>query len=140
MFGMGTGGSLRLLSPETKRSLDSFAAALFLPSGRPRTASRLSLLRFALFASLFAAQQPCFPHPQNRTGSSSVHRLTKASHVALLETFPLLRFRVFHKPLAPGFIGLRFHWISFPCDLSHALLIPNPYSLIPSLKIKPSTD
>ena len=27
MFGMGTGGSLRLLSPETKQSLDSFAAA-----------------------------------------------------------------------------------------------------------------
>ena len=27
MFGMGTGGSLRLLSPETKQSLDSFASA-----------------------------------------------------------------------------------------------------------------
>ena len=68
---------------------------VFLPSGRPRTASRLSLLRFALFASLFAAQQPCFPHPQNRTGSSSVLRLTKASNFALLETSLLS-----HKPLA----------------------------------------
>ena len=33
MFGMGTGGSLRLLSPETKQGLDPLAAALPLPVG-----------------------------------------------------------------------------------------------------------
>ena len=33
MFGMGTGGSLRLLSPETKQGLDPFAAAFLLPVG-----------------------------------------------------------------------------------------------------------
>ena len=97
----------------------------FLPSGRPRTASRLSLLRFALFASLFAALQPCFPHPQNRTGSSSVPRLTKASHFALLETLSAFS----HKPLAPGFSGSRSHWISFARGFPRAL--PVPCSLFP---------
>ena len=44
MFGMGTGGSLRLLSPEIRGS---------------------------------------FPHPQNRTGSGSVRRLTMTTSFAL---------------------------------------------------------
>ena len=139
MFGMGTGGSLRLLSPETKRSLDSFAAACSChPVGHERPpvclCSDSRFLRSSVSHSSHAFRTLKTAQARDLVSSD------QDSTASLLETFPLLRFRVFHKPLAPGFIGLRFHWISFPCDLSHALLIPNPYSLIPSLKIKPSTD
>ena len=45
MFGMGTGGSLRLLSPEILRSLDAFAAAFLVPSVRPSNGLPTAFLR-----------------------------------------------------------------------------------------------
>ena len=77
MFGMGTGGSLRLLSPETKLSLDSVAAAFLLSSLRPSN---------GLASSFSQRRNRFYPHPQNCTGSSSVHRLTKAFPFTLSET------------------------------------------------------
>ena len=93
MFGMGTGGSLRLLSPET-RGASAFCCRL---SGSVGSAKQ----RPPDFPS--SASHQVFPHPQNRTGSSSVCRLTKASYFALLETLSafsqttgsgILRFKV----------------------------------------------
>ena len=128
MFGMGTGGSLRLLSPETKLSLDSFAAARSRhPVGHQRPPVCLRSDSRSSRPPRFAPQ-PCPPHPQNRTGSSSVHRLTKALHFALIETFYSL---LSHKPLAPGFPGSRSHWTSFAHGFPQAL--PVPCSLFPFL-------
>ena len=79
MFGMGTGGSLRLLSPET-RCASAFCCRLSRIAARQSNclASSYLLLGFSFR----------FPHPQNRTGRSSAHRLTKATH-SLLRNFLL---------------------------------------------------
>ena len=50
MFGMGTGGSLRLLSPETKLSLDAFAAALSGPDASAIVLPRVCLPALSLQA------------------------------------------------------------------------------------------
>ena len=84
MFGMGTGGSLRLLSPETKQGLDPFAAAFLLTSDRPSNGLPTSFERLSLppsFSRQSAFELPpgfllwlsLLPqlwasHPQNRTG------------------------------------------------------------------------
>ena len=63
MFGMGTGGSLRLLSPETKLSLDAIAAAFSLSDASAIELPRVFLLstftiawRFRAFRTLKTAQ------------------------------------------------------------------------------------
>ena len=148
MFGMGTGGSLRLLSPETKQGLDPFAAAFLLPSVRPsnglptvsgRTrlplpvgSTAIRLHRLPLEALQLKALTHRVSHPQNRTGWISVARLTLTGFLNPL-TFP-------HKPSFGfsfrswfRFASLRFRFGSF----SYSLL-PVPCSLFS--KIKPSTD
>ena len=67
MFGMGTGGSLRLLSPEILFGLDLPSVSALpglLPSLPGFFSSALPRLRFLPFSLPFQA----FPHLQNRTG------------------------------------------------------------------------
>ena len=84
MFGMGTGGSLRLLSPEIGQGPNPFAAAFLPPSVRPNNGLPASLERLSLrlpgIASPALQLPPGFllwlsllsqlraSHPQNRTG------------------------------------------------------------------------
>ena len=96
VFGMGTGGSLRLLSPETKRGLDPFAAAL-LDSVSRHSNCLLTCHPFALASAFlqtsvrpsnglptsftqrrFRLRYSRTSHPQNRTGCSASLRPTKA--------------------------------------------------------------
>ena len=69
MFGMGTGGSLRLLSPETKLSLDAFAAAFLVSSVRPSIGLPTSFLRRRSGSPHSGPWRSRASHPQNRTGS-----------------------------------------------------------------------
>ena len=64
MFGMGTGGSLRLLSPETYLSLDSIAVAFLLPSIQPSNGLPTSSLqlRNCLRSLSLALSAPSKPH------------------------------------------------------------------------------
>ena len=98
MFGMGTGGSLRLLSPETKQGLDPFAAAFLVPSVRPSNGLPTSFGRFSARAS----------HPQNRTGrSSSLARLTL--------TRSLLSFDILSQSFSLRLVRLCFVSLRLPC-------------------------
>ena len=129
MFGMGTGGSLRLLSPETKLSLDSSAAARSRhPVGHQRPpvclrsdsrSSRPSSLRAATMSSA-----PSKPHRLELRSSPD----QGASLRSYRNCFIL---RSLHKPLAPGFPGSRSHWTSFAHGFPQAL--PVPCSLFPFL-------
>ena len=113
MFGMGTGGSLRLLSPEMWGCQATRSAPLCSPLGS---------LHFASLSS----------HPQNRTGPSDSFRLTMASILTLRHSRSAFRSR-----FQPRFFQIIFLWsqVSFS-GLFRALtlLILIPYSLIPSLQ------
>ena len=120
MFGMGTGGSLRLLSPETKQSLDSFAAAY-------------SLLGFSFKSA------PSKPH-RLETSLPLHFRLTKTS-VPLLSVSPKLT--------NPSGKSICFCFgFQFPQSLSfrssahlsvllQASLLPAAYSLLPFPRSSP---
>ena len=113
MFGMGTGGSLRLLSPETKLSLDSTAAARpgSVGSAIERPPDSLSSLS-QLTRTLKTAQGRASFAPDQ--GASS----------ALFETSSNQFF---------GFgSGLRFRFPPFPSRVPSfsCSLLPFPYSLL----------
>ena len=124
---MGTGGSLRLLSPETLFSLDSTASALpgsvGPPSiGRPTAFLRFAVagcvLRFALCSSRFALRPSHPPHLQNRTGRVVRTALTmgRSPFTRNVSTFPLR----FPQALPPDSSPLRFppapfaYWLRTP--------------------------
>ena len=145
MFGMGTGGSLRLLSPETKRGLDPFAAAL-LDSVSRHSNCLLTCHPFALASAFLQTSD----RPSNGLPTSSLGLLLAAPGFAP------------SKPHRPEFLSLsdqdfdfhsshsltNFLWFQFQVSVlgpaSHSrtqlFLILSPYSLIPLSKIKPSTD
>ena len=89
---MGTGGSLRLLSPETKLSLDSIAAAFLLSSVRPSNGLPTSSVQLSncLRPLSLALSAPSKPHRLEIP-----HRLTKT----LLHLFRNF-FLASHKSLA----------------------------------------
>ena len=120
MFGMGTGGTLRLLSPETKLSLEAIAAAFLvstlrqsncLASAFPLFASRLFLFGFRNRLDAAFALHP--PHPQNRTGD-------------------MIRPRSY---LRNFFFAPTNHWLrvsfTLPRALSGLSAFPFPFSLFP---------
>ena len=83
MFGMGTGGSLRLLSPEIGQGPNPFAAALSDCVSRHSfrlltSPSCLPLLRSSRALSRFPSQLWA-SHPQNRTGRFAPFCLTMTS-------------------------------------------------------------
>ena len=109
---MGTGGSLRLLSPETKQGLDPFAAAFLLTSDRPSNGLPTSFERLSLppsFSRQSAFELPpgfllwlsLLPqlwasHPQNRTGWFPFRCPTKTAsvhpHILSQTSFEVSRF------------------------------------------------
>ena len=132
MFGMGTGGSLRLLSPETKLSLDSFAAARSChPVGHQRPPVCLcSDSRFSRPSSLCAATMFSAP--------SKPHRLEIRFPLTKILPHLLSKLSLLpHKPLAPGFSGPRSHWTSFAHDLSQTLPFPCSLFPVPFLRSSP---
>ena len=125
MFGMGTGGSLRLLSPERSGAPAICCRASSLRRFGHRTASRLPCERFA-FASAALAFAPSKPH---RLEFRS--RLTKAFALLLRHSSTNLFFR------GLGFrvcSGSRFRVPRFPFGSAPLLLFPIPYSLLPLLQ------
>ena len=98
MFGMGTGGSLRLLSPETKQSLDSLAAARSLAGSRNfiRTL-KTAQVRFhfalsdhdaaSLLASTFFLKSSSLDQALDRLVSpSSIHCCTSTDDLSTLSS------------------------------------------------------
>ncbi len=149
MFGMGTGGSLRLLSPERSRApalrcrLERSAfqhSRCRLPSLASRQYNCLpaSLSGFSFPASGFdtmclAPSKPhrldCFAPPTKIRSFNPQHSLAFRS-----------RFRLFSHNLLLGFgPGLRFGSLR-SLSLASSLLLPTAFSLLPLSKIKPSTD
>ena len=130
MFGMGTGGSLRLLSPETKLSLDAFAAAFLVSSVRPSIGLPTSFQRFRFrFSALRALALSRFaPSKPHRVDSLPPDQGVRSS------------FETPHKSVLPGFRsafgsdpGLSFQLRSSLCLPFHTLscsLLPTPYSLL----------
>ena len=112
MFGMGTGGSLRLLSPETLFTFASTASALPGSVGPPFIGRPAAFLRFAVagcalrFALHFALRFPHPPHLQNRTGRVVRTALTMGRSHFTRNVFTLpLRFP---QALPPDSSPLRF--------------------------------
>ena len=105
---MGTGGSLRLLSPETLFSLDSTASALPGSAGPPFNGRPAAFLRFAVAgcALRFTLRSSHPPHLQNRTGRVVRTALTMGrSHFTRnVSTLPLR----FPQALPPDSSPLRF--------------------------------
>ena len=133
MFGMGTGGSLRLLSPETKLSLDAIAAALPLQSDRPSNG-----LPTASSGSRLPSPQPLSQSPDTFVSSapSKPHRAEasfapdQGAPFASLETsFQISSSQVSASVLAFGSLSpLRFAFrLSFG-----SLRSPTPFSLLPT--------
>ena len=119
MFGMGTGGSLRLLSPETKQGLVPFAAAFLLTSVRPSNG-----LPTAFESLQLQALTHCVSHPQNRTGwkfSSTRPRCPTLPRI-LSQTISSVSLRISLSVPFP------------PLSLWFVLLLPTHYSLLPALQ------
>ena len=124
MFGMGTGGSLRLLSPEIGQGPNPLAAARFGSVGSAIQLPPDFLLTRALLLSL--RSQLKASHPQNRTGRNFHLRLTMTSTSIPLTFSHKLSFKGFgSRSQLPGPLSL--------------LLFTVPFSLLPLSKIKPST-
>ena len=129
MFGMGTGGSLRLLSPETFLSVDSIAAAFLL--------SPLAIKLARVFP--YSALQLSFsPHLQNRTGCRRFRTLTKDPS-ALTRNSDILFFHSgAHIPPGSSLLPSPFALLSLfssPLTAAGSRLSPQLLS-----QIKPSTD
>ena len=134
MFGMGTGGSLRLLSPERSgapafccRALLLRQSAVELPPDFP-FALRSAFLQLSLlpaFACSFLAS-----HPQNRTGQSARFRLTMTSAFTPRHSLPAsplsLQFSLSGLPFRFPF-RLRSQPSSFPNHLLRSS--PRPISI-----------
>ena len=118
MFGMGTGGSLRLLSPETKLSLDPVAAAFLVSTLRPSNGLPTSSLGLLLAAPGFAPSKPHrpeFPSPSDQ--DFDFH----SSHI-LSQTISSVSLQISLSVPFP------------PLSLWFVLLLPTPYSLLPTLQ------
>ena len=144
MFGMGTGGSLRLLSPETKQGLVPFAAAFLLTSDRPSNGLPTSFERLSLPPSFSRQSAIELPpgFPLRLQLPSFGLRTLKTAQVGLSLARPrphsILAFS--HKPFLRFRFGFRFRFPSLRSrfgSFSYSLL-PFHYSLLS--KIKPSTD
>ena len=118
MFGMGTGGSLRLLSPETKQGLVPFAAAFLLTSVRPSNG-----LPTAFESLQLQALTHCVSHPQNRTGWI-VFGPTKTSFNP----------RILSQTISSVSLRLSLSVPFPPLSLWFVLLLPTPSSLLPALQ------
>ena len=144
MFGMGTGGSLRLLSPETKLSLDAIAAALPGSVGSAKQRPPDSRSSRPLWAPAFCCRASWF----RRFGRTVWPRVFLSSApllaLALSCRAPSKPHREYHPTKmisetssqislsVPGLrLGLRSFALPVPCSL-----LPVPF--FP--KIKPSTD
>ena len=118
MFGMGTGGSLRLLSPEIGQGPIPFAAAFLLTSDRPSNRLPTSLERLSLRKFLPSAPAPGFapskPHRLDRFAPPTWIRSLNPHILLPHNLLPGLRF---------SFVALRFH-SRFSCSL-----FPFPFSL-----------
>ena len=112
MFGMGTGGSLRLLSPETKLSLDSIAAAFLASSVRPSYGLPTAFRHFGV-------------RNRFRTLKTAQGRASLAPDQGALSALSKLRFRL------PGF---RFQTSSFQDQALDRLVSSS------SIRYRTSTD
>ena len=157
MFGMGTGGSLRLLSPEIGQGPNPFAAAwnavrsstlaaaFLVPSDRPSNGLPTSSVQLGFEDSLDSSRSsslaasgfaPSKPHRLDRFAPPTKIRSFNPQHSLAFRS----RFRLFSHKLLHGFgPGLRFGSLR-SLSLASSLLLPTAFSLLPLSKIKPSTD
>ena len=127
---MGTGGSLRLLSPET-RGASAFCCRLSLSVASaferpPDFLFRRSLplwISILCFRSQLQALTHCVSHPQNRTGWI-VFGPTKTSFNP----------RILSQTISSVSLRLSLSVPFPPLSLWFVLLLPTPYSLLPALQ------